>query len=159
MNKLYALLIGAFTPLCMSAQTTYPEWQSQYTTGLNKVEPHAYVLPYSSVEKLQQPGGYEQSAYYMTLNGKWKFHWTKNPDKRPKDFFQNDFAVQGWNDINVPGNWERQGYGLSMSMKPTNLMINSFSLRRTLPSFHTHKTKLAPTDVRLLSLQHGRVAA
>ena len=119
MNKLYALLIGAFTPLCMSAQTTYPEWQSQYTTGLNKVEPHAYVLPYSSVDKLQQPGGYEQSAYYMTLNGKWKFHWTKNPDKRPKDFFQNDFAVQGWNDINVPGNWERQGYGLPIYVNET----------------------------------------
>lgn len=119
MNKLYALLIGAFTPLCMSAQTTYPEWQSQYTTGLNKVEPHVYVLPYSSVEKLQQPGGYEQSAYYMTLNGKWKFHWTKNPDKRPKDFFQNDFAVQGWNDINVPGNWERQGYGLPIYVNET----------------------------------------
>ena len=45
--------------------------------------------------------------------------WTKNPDKRPKDFFQNDFAVQGWNDINVPGNWERQGYGLPIYVNET----------------------------------------
>ena len=119
MRKLYALLIGALAPLCSYAQTTFPEWQSQYTTGLNKIEPHAYVLPYSSVDKLQQPGGYEQSDYYMSLNGKWKFHWTKNPDKRPKDFFQNDFAVQGWNDINVPGNWERQGYGLPIYVNET----------------------------------------
>lgn len=119
MRKLYALLIGALTPLCSFAQTTNPEWQSQYTTGLNKIEPHAYVLPYSSVDKLQQLGGYEQSDYYMSLNGKWKFHWTKNPDYRPKNFYQTDFAVQGWNDINVPGNWERQGYGLPIYVNET----------------------------------------
>lgn len=119
MKRLSALLLGALIPLCSMAQNAAPEWQSQYCTGMNKLEPHAYVQPYSSVDDLQQPGGYEHSAYYMTLDGKWKFHWTKNPDRRPKDFYQTDYAVQGWADINVPGNWERQGYGLPIYVNET----------------------------------------
>ena len=119
MPRLSVLLIGALVPLFSMAQTAAPEWQSQYSTGLNRIEPHAYVLPCSSPDELQQPGGYEHSAYYMTLNGKWKFHWTRNPDRRPRNFFQTDFAVQGWADIDVPGNWERQGYGLPIYVNET----------------------------------------
>ena len=70
MTRLSVLLIGALVPLFSMAQTAAPEWQSQYSTGLNRIEPHAYVLPYSSPDELQQPGGYEHSAYYMTLNEK-----------------------------------------------------------------------------------------
>lgn len=132
----------------------------QYTTGLNKIEPHAYVLPYSSVDKLQQPGGYEQSDYYMTLNGKWKFHWTKNPDNRPKNFFQTDFAVQGWNEINVPGNWERQGYGLPIYVNETYEFDDKlFQFKKNPPLFHTQRTKWDLTAAPLLCLQHGRVDA
>ena len=29
---------------------------------------------------------YEHSTYYMSLNGKWKFHWNRNPELRPKNF-------------------------------------------------------------------------
>ncbi|MFC2762403.1 MAG: glycoside hydrolase family 2 TIM barrel-domain containing protein [Prevotella denticola] len=119
MTRLSVLLIGVLVPLFSMAQTAAPEWQSQYSTGLNRIGPHAYVLPCSSPDELQQPGGYEHSAYYMTLNGKWKFHWTRNPDRRPRNFFQTDFAVQGWADIDVPGNWERQGYGLPIYVNET----------------------------------------
>ena len=119
MRKIFSILCGILLPLSSLAQTTTPEWQSQYSTGLNKLEPHAYVIPYSSVAALQQPGGYEHSTYYMSLNGKWKFHWNRNPELRPKNFYQPDFAVQGWNDINVPGNWERQGYGLPIYVNET----------------------------------------
>ena len=119
MRKIFSILCGILLPLSSLAQTITPEWQSQYSTGLNKLEPHAYVIPYSSVAALQQPGGYEHSTYYMSLNGKWKFHWNRNPELRPKNFYQPDFAVQGWNDINVPGNWERQGYGLPIYVNET----------------------------------------
>ena len=96
-----------------------PEWQSQYTVGLNKVTPHTYVWPYADVADIGKPGGYEQSPYYMSLNGKWKFHWVKNPDNRPKDFYQPSYYTGGWADINVPGNWERQGYGTAIYVNET----------------------------------------
>ena len=140
MRKIFSILCGILLPLSSLAQTTTPEWQSQYSTGLNKLEPHAYVIPYSSVAALQQPGGYEHSTYYMSLNGKWKFHWNRNPELRPKNFYQPDFAVQGWNDINVPGNWERQGY-LYTSMRHTSLMISSSTSRRTHLMYHLQRMK------------------
>lgn len=95
-----------------------PEWQSQYAIGKNKLAPHAYVWPYETADALRS-GNYEQSPYYMSLNGTWKFHWVKNPDLRPKDFYKPSFYTGGWADINVPGNWERQGYGTAIYVNET----------------------------------------
>ena len=64
MRKIFSILCGILLPLSSLAQTTTPEWQSQYSTGLNKLEPHAYVIPYSSVAALQQPYK-EQNSYYL----------------------------------------------------------------------------------------------
>lgn len=64
-------------------------------------------------------GDYESSPYYMSLNGSWKFHWVKNPDNRPKDFYKPEFYTGGWADIQVPGNWERQGYGTAIYVNET----------------------------------------
>ena len=33
------------------------------------------------------------TKWVKSLNGKWKFHWVKNPAARPKDFFEKDFDV------------------------------------------------------------------
>lgn len=100
------------------AMMAQPEWQSQYAIGKNKLAPHAYVWPYETADALRN-GNYEQSPYYMSLNGTWKFHWVKNPDLRPKDFYKPSFYTGGWADINVPGNWERQGYGTAIYVNET----------------------------------------
>lgn len=113
---LIILSIVAVVPVASGQQQ--PEWQSQYAVGLNKLSPHAYVWPYSSSSEVKD-GIYEQSPYYMSLNGQWKFHWVKNPDNRPKDFYKPSFYTGGWADINVPGNWERQGYGTAIYVNET----------------------------------------
>ena len=114
------LLAGLTATVFASAQKQpLPEWQSQYAVGLNKLAPHTYVWPYTNASDIEKPGGYEQSPYYMSLNGKWKFHWVKNPDNRPKDFYQPSYYTRGWADINVPGNWERQGYGTAIYVNET----------------------------------------
>ena len=111
-KRTFLILMVALTATFASAQKqSQPEWQSQYAVGLNKLAPHTYVWPYADASDIEKPGGYEESPYYMSLNGKWKFHWVKNPDNRPKDFYQPSYYTGGWADINVPGNWERQGYG------------------------------------------------
>ncbi|MEG1187602.1 MAG: glycoside hydrolase family 2 TIM barrel-domain containing protein, partial [Bacteroidales bacterium] len=90
-----------------------PEWQSQYAIGLNKLEPHSYVWPYAN-ETAVAKREHQSSPYYQSLNGTWKFHWVKNPDNRPKEFYKPSFYVGSWADIQVPGNWERQGYGTAI---------------------------------------------
>lgn len=109
-NLFLSLIALCLLPAALAAQ---PEWQSQYAIGKNKLEPHSYVWPYETADALRS-GNYEQSPYYMSLNGTWKFHWVKNPDLRPKDFYKPSFYTGGWADINVPGNWERQGYGTAI---------------------------------------------
>lgn len=119
-RTLLILLTGMMAAIAVAqAQPVQPEWQSQYAVGLNKLAPHTYVWPYADASDIEKPGGYEQSPYYMSLNGKWKFHWVKNPDNRPKDFWQPSYYTGGWADINVPGNWERQGYGTAIYVNET----------------------------------------
>ena len=47
----------------------------------------------------------------MSLDGQWQFHWSRNPEERPADFYREDYDVSNWNKITVPGNWQTQGYG------------------------------------------------
>ena len=114
-NILLNLIVMCLFPVALMAQ---PEWQSQYAIGKNKLAPHAYVWPYETTDALRS-GNYEQSPFYMSLNGKWKFHWVKNPDRRPKEFYKPSFYTGGWADIEVPGNWERQGYGTAIYVNET----------------------------------------
>lgn len=117
-NILLSLFLLCFCSVAAVAQTALPEWQSQYAIGKNKLAPHAYVWPYATPDAARD-GLYNQSPWYMSLNGPWKFHWTKNPDNRPKDFYKSEYYTGGWADINVPGNWERQGYGTAIYVNET----------------------------------------
>ena len=93
-KRTFLILMAALTATFASAQKQpLPEWQSQYAVGLNKLAPHTYVWPYADASDIGKPGGYEQSPYYMSLNGKWKFNWVKNPDNRPKDFYQPSYYI------------------------------------------------------------------
>ena len=117
LKRIYLMMLAVLVSIPAAAQQQ-PEWQSQYAVGLNKLNPHAYVWPYATAADVEK-GAYEESPYYMSLNGKWKFHWVKNPDTRPKDFYKPSFYTGGWADINVPGNWERQGYGTAIYVNET----------------------------------------
>ncbi|MFI3280992.1 MAG: glycoside hydrolase family 2 TIM barrel-domain containing protein [Rikenellaceae bacterium] len=93
--------------------TAQLEWQSQYSIGEGKIAPHTYVLPYCSPEAVVARD-YKSSPYFMSLNGEWRFNWVQNPDNRPAEFYEPDYYVGSWATINVPGNWERQGYGTAI---------------------------------------------
>lgn len=58
-------------------------------------EGHAYFIPQSS----------------LSLNGKWKFYFADVPEDIPQQFFQTNFNDSKWGLIDVPSNWEMQGYG------------------------------------------------
>lgn len=116
---LYFLAALVIFPIMAQQQ---PEWQSQYAVGLNKLAPHTYVWPYQTVSDIRN-GDYESSPYYMSLNGSWKFHWVKNPDNRPKDFYKPEFYTGGWADIQVPGN----RYRYYNSVRPVHIVQDDFS--------------------------------
>jgi len=77
----------------------------------NKLPPRASFFPFESVEfaNTNEPS---KSSNFKSLNGLWKFNWSKKPSERPKEFYKNDFNTSDWNEIPVPSNWELEGYGV-----------------------------------------------
>ena len=84
------------------AQTGTNDWENPHVLGINK-------LPYHTT--LQLPSKWIDCHEIMSLDGQWKFHWSKDPDSRPMDFYREDYDVSGWDEITVPGNWQLQGFG------------------------------------------------
>ena len=81
------------------------DWENPNVIGINK-------LPYHST--LQLPSKEADCKEIISLDGKWWFHWSKDPASRPVDFYRTNYYVSGmsgWKKIDVPGNWQMQGYG------------------------------------------------
>lgn len=88
----------------------YPEWNNNPDIfQVNRMEAHTTLMPYRTVEEALA-GDRSASDFYMSLNGSWKFHWSKNPDARVRDFFAPTFDDSGWAAIEVPSHWQLQGY-------------------------------------------------
>jgi len=107
--RIYLTLASLF--LCLpflSAQKN--EWQDPNVNEINRAPMHASYFAYAN-EASALKGCKESSENYMTLNGTWKFNWVKNADQRPRDFYSLSFNDKGWDNIKVPGIWERNGYG------------------------------------------------
>lgn len=95
----------------LSVSAAVPDWENPGVFAEGRLAPRATSYPYSSVEKALA-GKPMESEYVWTLNGKWKFHFSKNPSSRPADFYKTDYNVSSWADIPVPSNWEMEGYGI-----------------------------------------------
>lgn len=88
----------------------YPEWNhNPEIFQLNRMKAHATLMPYKTLEEALR-GKREESDYYQSLNGQWKFAFSENPEKRNKEFYKIAFDSSNWDDIKVPGHWQLQGY-------------------------------------------------
>jgi beta-galactosidase len=96
-------------PLMNRLKAQYAEWENPQINAVNKEPAHASFMGYLS-EAGAIEDDYSKSPWYLSLNGTWKFNWVSQPEKRPVDFYREDFDVSGWNDIPVPSDWQMQGY-------------------------------------------------
>ena len=99
MNKFYFAL-GLFAMASMSVRAQYMKNIYKYIEDLsvyeeNQEEGHAYYLADS----------------HVSLNGKWKFFFADTPEGVPAEFFKPGFNDARWSSINVPSNWEMEGFG------------------------------------------------
>ena len=97
------ILMTATMLLAMTAQAqNVYDWENPAVLGINK-------LPYHAT--LQLPSKWKACQEIISLDGQWLFHWSRNPEERPADFYREDYDVSAWGKITVPGNWQTQGYG------------------------------------------------
>ena len=89
-------------------QPTGWEWQSPDSLACNKEQPHAWFFSFRDAEEARKVLP-EYSSYWQSLDGKWKFHWAKQPDERPKDFYLTGYDDSHWDDVLVPMSWNVAG--------------------------------------------------
>ncbi len=104
----------AFSILLLLMGSNLPaqnDWENPDIIASNKMDAHTTLIPFENIRQAIE-GKIENSPYFKSLNGNWKFHWSKNPSTRPADFFTTDYNDSNWKEIPVPSNWELQGYGI-----------------------------------------------
>ena len=99
MKRFIVILVSL---LAITAQAQTHDWENPAVLGINK-------LPYHAT--LQLPSKEKECKEIVSLDGQWLFHWSRNPEERPVDFYREDYDVSQWGKITVPGNWQTQGYG------------------------------------------------
>lgn len=111
LRLIFSFVIFISANILTAQETISPDWENEHVFSINKEKAHAtfYSFPNRIDARNLEP---EQSANYLSLNGQWKFQWSKYPEARPKDFSQNDFDDAQWAEIPVPSNWEMEGYGI-----------------------------------------------
>ena len=117
------MLLSSLTP---EVQAQMPDWENPSVLGINK-------LPYHAT--LQLPSKQKTHKEIISLDGEWLFHWSRNPEERPVDFYRDDYDATGWDKVTVPGNWQTQGHGT-----PIYININ-YPFMRNRPSVTTEPPK------------------
>lgn len=90
---------------------TFKEWEDEKIVNINLEKPHATFTAYQTISDAIKDD-INASSNYKSLNGDWKFHHVDQPEKRPLNFYQNNFDDSKWKNIKVPGNWELNGFGI-----------------------------------------------
>ncbi len=95
-------------------QTNPPDWENPQVLGHNKEAGHATLIPFADVSSALAAHAdlivdRYASPYILSLDGSWRFHHAPNPQASPADFYLPGFDVSGWDEIDVPSNWQLQG--------------------------------------------------
>ena len=94
-------------------------WQDATVTHINRMPMTAHYLPFTTesgalaqlrMDDAQRFQLNPQTERRRSLNGVWKFKLVKSPSLALTDFFKTSYDVSGWQNIQVPGSWELQGF-------------------------------------------------
>lgn len=96
--------------LSVYAQKEKPWWLDPQVNEVNTVAPRSAFFAYESPQ-LAVEGQKEKSGRYMSLEGKWKFNFSKDHDKAPAGFYSLKYDDSQWTEFPVPGLLELNGYG------------------------------------------------
>ena len=106
MGRMIAPVFILLASLSLSAQ---PDWQNPRVTDINKLPARATAYSYAT-EAAARNARRADSDRVVELNGTWNFNFSPKPADVPEDFLSPKF--KDWKPIEVPTNWEMQGFGV-----------------------------------------------
>jgi beta-galactosidase len=86
-------------------------WENPAIVDEGKEPARADFIPYANLNQLLADNKFA-SPYVKSLNGVWKFNFVEKVAQRPVDFYTESLNDALWKDIQVPGSWETQGFGI-----------------------------------------------
>ncbi len=109
MKKLTFTLICFIAAMALQAQTEAElnAWNDVNIHEINRLYPRTNVIPVGE-------------QWSQCLNGDWKFYWSETPENAPAEFYRMDYNVSAWGTIQVPANWELNGYGTPIYVNVDN---------------------------------------
>lgn len=94
----------------MNSTNKILDWENPALTNKNRLPARAYSFGYKD-ESSALSGERAASSGFILLNGSWQFELFQSPLDAPKDFQEDDYCTEIWNEIEVPGLWQMQGFG------------------------------------------------
>jgi beta-galactosidase len=76
--------------------------------AVNRLPAHSDHRYYESIDEAVAEA---PMSLRHSLNGSWKFNYSVKPADRPQHFYELEHPVDGWNNIEVPGHIQLQGFG------------------------------------------------
>lgn len=108
--------------LALASIQAYAErepWQNPQVNAINREPMSAHFIPFINEDAalaqqyLPDAERFEvntKTERRISLNGTWKFLFSKNNSECPDDFYKPGFSTRKWKNIEVPGSWELQGF-------------------------------------------------
>ncbi|OGU61532.1 MAG: hypothetical protein A2V66_00485 [Ignavibacteria bacterium RBG_13_36_8] len=87
-----------------------PELENPLVTSINKESPHSSFITYANRGEAGEDIK-ENSRWFISLNGIWKFNFVQGIKNRLTDFSEVDADLSKWIDMEVPSNMEMKGFG------------------------------------------------
>ena len=110
----------SFSLSAQEQENRYAEITNPKLVNINKLPPRSSFFSFTNASDAKEASYSSKGSNVLLLNGTWKFHYTENFSQRPmKDFYNMQYDAQAWNDIQVPGNWEIQGFGTPIYVNTT----------------------------------------
>ena len=116
-TKLYTFLLSSL--LCTAALADNEPWQNPQVNEINREPMSAHFTPFKNEAAALKQRALPADVRFdvnpaterrISLDGTWKFLFSKNNDLCPKDFQKPGYSTRKWSKIEVPGSWELQGF-------------------------------------------------
>ena len=95
-------------------ETDATEWNDHEVCAFNRMDARSNIVPYADENAIEQLK-YEESPYYVSLNGTWKMNLEKGVNSLAEGLDAKSFSADGWKSVAVPDwQWVKNGRPLQM---------------------------------------------
>lgn len=96
------------------AELDATEWADINTSAFYRLDARSNIVAYSDENDIESRN-YEQSPFYVSLNGDWKMRLEKGCNSIGENLDAKTFSTEGWNLVSVPDSrWFKNGLPLQM---------------------------------------------